>query len=369
MDKDAKGNKGEWSEPYVLLKLLADGVLPQGMADLSLLDAEPYKVIGANREEKSDGGTVIKSYAIKDDVVSVYTDGKHCGDVAIADLACYADGLFSEILEAKGASFTVSEEACDYLSSVSCGKIKADAQDKVDIHVKIHDSSTGTDPNLGFSIKSQLGAASTLINASKDNTNFRYRLNCDIDKEFAETINAISPRQGKIQARIAALAQRGIFLEFDRVLGEVYNNNLLLLDSDLSKILSECLIRYYSGGGAVLGDLVQSLDVKNPLNYPSGKWPYYSFKLKKFLVESALGMMPAKPWSGIYDATGGYIVVKSDGEIVSYHLIRKNLFEDYLLANVKLDTPSSARHEFGEVYYDENGQAFFNLNLQVRFLH
>jgi hypothetical protein len=369
MDKDAKGNKGEWSELYVLLKLLADGFLPQGMADLSLLDAEPYKVIGANREEKSDGGTVIKSYAIKDDVVSVFTDGKHYGDVAIADLACYADGLFSEILKATGSSFTVSEEACDYLSSVSCGKIKADAQDKVDIHVKIHDSSTGTDPNLGFSIKSQLGAASTLINASKDNTNFRYRLNGNIDKEFAETINAISPRQGKIQARIAALAQRGIFLEFDRVLGEVYNNNLLLLDSDLSKILSECLIRYYSGGGAVFLDIVQSLDVKNPLNYPSGKWPYYSFKLKKFLVESALGMMPAKPWSGIYDATGGYIVVKSDGEIVSYHLIRKNLFEDYLLANVKLDTPSSGRHKFGEVYYDENSQAFFNLNLQVRFLH
>ena len=116
-------------------------------------------------------------------------------------------------------------------------------------------------------------------------------------------------------------------------------------------------------------DIVQSLALKNPINYPRGKWSYYSFKLKKFLVESALGMMPSKTWSRIYSATGGYIVVKSDGEIVSYHLIRKNLFEDYLLANVQLDTPSSGRHTFGEVYYDENGQAFFNLNLQVRFLH
>ena len=39
---------------------------------------------------------------------------------------------------------------------------------------------------------------------------------------------------------------------------------------------------------------------------------------------------------------------------------------DYLLNNTKLDTASSSRHGFGEIF-EENGELYFNLNLQIRF--
>lgn len=90
----------------------------------------------------------------------------------------------------------------------------------------------------------------------------------------------------------------------------------------------------------------------------------YTHKLKKLLVEIALGLQPNTPWSGYYDATGGYLIVKEDGDVICYHFYDINFLEDYLLDNTKLDTPSSRRHCFGEVTEDN----LMKLNLQIRFV-
>lgn len=76
--------------------------------------------------------------------------------------------------------------------------------------------------------------------------------------------------------------------------------------------------------------------------------------------------MPSKVWEGVYDAIGGYLIVKATGEVLCYHIYNKNEFENYLFANTKLETASSTRHEYGKIYED-NGQFFFKLNLQIRF--
>jgi len=77
--------------------------------------------------------------------------------------------------------------------------------------------------------------------------------------------------------------------------------------------------------------------------------------------------MPSKVWSGVLDATGGYLIVKSDGEVLCYHIYNRNEFEDYLFYNTKLETASSTRHDFGTIY-KQNNQLYFKLNLQIRFL-
>jgi type II restriction enzyme len=73
-------------------------------------------------------------------------------------------------------------------------------------------------------------------------------------------------------------------------------------------------------------------------------------------------MMPSKVWTDQYDATGGYLIVKGNGDVLCYHIYNRNEFEDYLLNNTKLDTASSSRHGFGEIYKEGN-----QLNLQIRF--
>jgi type II restriction enzyme len=89
--------------------------------------------------------------------------------------------------------------------------------------------------------------------------------------------------------------------------------------------------------------------------------------MKRFLSDIALGMMPSKVWTGKLDATGGYLIVKGNGDILCYHIYNRNEFEEYLLKNTKLDTASSGRHDFGYIY-KENEQLYFKLNLQIRFL-
>jgi type-2 restriction enzyme hpaII len=78
-------------------------------------------------------------------------------------------------------------------------------------------------------------------------------------------------------------------------------------------------------------------------------------------------MKPATVWNGEDEATGGYIVVTREGEVVAYHLYNRNHFENYLLSHTRYETASTTRHRFGTLY-EENGVIFMKLNLQIRFI-
>ena len=47
------GNRGEWSEPYVLLKLLADGELALGDSNLNKIKGLILPILSILREERS----------------------------------------------------------------------------------------------------------------------------------------------------------------------------------------------------------------------------------------------------------------------------------------------------------------------------
>jgi hypothetical protein len=106
------------------------------------------------------------------------------------------------------------------------------------------------------------------------------------------------------------------------------------------------------------------LGKEDPLKY--GDVTIYAYKFKKLLCSCALGMKPAKRWDGIDEANGGYIIVKADGEILAYHIYNRNLFEQYLLDNTTLERASTTRHEYSSLF-EEDGNMFIKLNLQVRF--
>ena len=141
-----------------------------------------------------------------------------------------------------------------------------------------------------------------------------------------------------------------------------------MIDSALPKIISEIVYLFFTSSYSKTVDLVNEITKLNPLEFNlETNHPFYSYKIKRFLTDIALGMMPSKVWTGELDATGGYLVVKEDGEILCYHIYNRNEFEDYLLNNTKLETASSTRHNFGTLYEMDNKQ-YFKLNLQIRFL-
>ncbi len=232
---------------------------------------------------------------------------------------------------------------------------------------EIHDLKTNIQPLLGFSIKSQLGNSSTLLNASAS-TNITYKIvGTEINPTDMERINSISTKS-KIKDRVKEIKKLKNVLHYSDFDSNVFKNNLVLIDSCLPKIIAEIVKIFYSSDLSTIKDIVEKLEKDNPLNFDTQhSHKFYEYKIKRFLTDIALGMMPATVWTGIYDATGGYLVVKEDGDVLCYHIYNKNEFENYLFAGTKLETPSSTKHGFGTVMLN-NEQQIFKLNLQIRFM-
>jgi type II restriction enzyme len=230
----------------------------------------------------------------------------------------------------------------------------------------LHDQRTSTNPELGFSIKSQLGGASTLLNDGKT-TNFIFKINnLTLTQNQILEINGIETRS-KIKDRIEKFTTLGGELQFQKTESSVFGNNLILIDSALPKIIAESLHLFFTSTFSAVSDLTAQISATNPIDYNlDTNHPFYTYKIKRFLTDIALGMMPSKVWTGELDTTGGYLIVKEDGEVLCYHIYNRNEFEDYLFTNTKLETASSTRHEFGKIY-EEKGQLYFKLNLQIRF--
>ena len=145
------------------------------------------------------------------------------------------------------------------------------------------------------------------------------------------------------------------------------HKNLTLLDLGIERIVADSLIDYYSGNGRTIAEITEHVSITDPLNIASDTdQPMYAYKVKQFLLAFALGVTCSTPWYGNFHANGGYIVVKEDGDIVCYHFFDRNDLEDYLFFNTRFETPSTSRHLFGNIY-QENGEYFLKLNLQVRF--
>ncbi|MGA9211230.1 HpaII family restriction endonuclease, partial [Kaistella sp.] len=273
--------------------------------------------------------------------------------------------LLTKLKEKTNATFSIPEIE-SFINSFDSHSLKAKSTVKSDIRIVIHDQRTGTNPELGFSIKSQLGGASTLLNAGKT-TNFIFKINnLTLTQNQILEINEIETRS-KIKDRIGKITELGGKLEFQKTESSVFGNNLILIDSALPNIIAESLKLFFTSTFSTTVELTNQISTKNPLDYNlETNHPFYSYKIKRFLTDIALGMMPSKVWAGELDATGGYLVVKENGEVLCYHIYNRNEFEDYLFVNTKLETASSTRHEFGKIY-EENGQLYFKLNLQIRF--
>ena len=355
-----KGNKGEWSEVYTLLKLLGDKEIYVGNENLNKIPDLLYPIIKILRDE-SNGKY---EYSVKDELIIISKNGDEFS-IPVIQFKEQAETLLQKIKEAHSSSFEIPEIE-SFLSQIKCSTLKAKSTTKTDIRIVIHDLKTNLQPELGFSIKSQLGGASTLLNAGKT-TNFTYQINnCKLTDNEIKKINLITTRS-KIKDRLEQLIINNCEIKFDRTEKEIFGNNLVLIDSLLPNILAEMLFLFFTSSTSNVKELVNKLEKDNPLDFDtSNHHKYYEYKIKKFLTEVALGMMPSKVWNGIYDATGGYLVVKENGEVLSYHIYNKNKFENYLYHNTKLETASSSRHRFGKVYI-ENEEKYIKLNLQVRF--
>ena len=355
------GNKGEWSEYYAFIKLLSDGRLDFGGPGFKKLEDKFYPILKVVRVE--NGQT--KSYELcTGNKVKVTIDEKECLVVDVADLKSKVREIFKVISADSETTFTV-KGAEEIMKRFSSTNLNAGNKLKEDIVLKIHDDITGTDPEIGFSIKSMIGGAPTLLNASGP-TNFVYKVN-GISKSSIESINSIDTR-AKIRDRLDAIKKEGGSIAYHTMESKTFEENLRLCDTVMPEILAKMLLLYYSGRGSTFEVLIDNM-VLGGIKVAGFRIDRagYEHKIENLLFAVALGMVPNSRWNGFIRAYGGYIIVRDDGELVGYNVYNADIFRKYLIRNTKFDTASSARHGFGSLY-EEKGDVFIKLNLQIRFI-
>ena len=357
---DISGNRGEWSEIYALFRLLGEGKVHAGDAMMNKMDIY-YPIINIIREESS-------KYEYKPDtqrdIVVINEDGHEYARIPITRFLEESQNLLDEIKSAKGSSFSVPKSEA-FMKEIGCSNLKAPSSSKADIHIVIHDLRTGMTPLLGFSIKSQLGSASTLLNAGQP-TNIVYRI--EGKKLTDEDITNINSIEGHLP-RMQALKDMGCTLQYVDIPNETFKYNLQFLDTCMPLFIAECLIvDSDTTTNDKISEVITKVAERNPLKYTNkNKDTFYEHKMKVLLTAVALGMTPAKEWLGRYDANGGYLVVRKDGEIVCYHFYNLNDIEDYLFHNTRFERASRTRYNFGSLYRGDNGETLIKLNLQIRF--
>lgn len=349
-------NKGEWSEVYAFFKLLADGKLYCGDGHLNRYDERFYPILEVFRNDAPNRNAYVvnsikNAILVKGEKIEIEIPQSEFGEKAAA--------LLDIIKESKPDNY---DGILRFMKEIDCGAVKAKSTDKADIRIVIHNLATGSKPELGYSIKSRLGGQSTLINSNKDASNFIFQIR-GISDEQMKYANAL----GRFKKKFDYIKKCGGSWKFYDVAGETLRNNLTMLDLGMAKIIAACLEEYYAGVNNDLSSICHSIAQRDPLHINSrDDQPMYEYKLKQFLLAFALGMTVSSPWYGSFNANGGYIVVKEDGDVICYHFFDRNDLEGYLFNSTKFDTPSTSRHEFGDVY--KVGEKYFiKLNLQIRF--
>ena len=357
-----KGNKGEWSEIYTLLKLLGEGKVYAGDQSLNKIKDLFYPIVMILRQEK-DGNF---NYNLQDkDVVVQTPEGEELLRISASVFLTEAEYLLKAINDNDGAFAIPQTEV--FMNSIYCHSLKAKSADKTDIRIILHDRRTKINSEMGFSIKSQLGGDSTLLNASKA-TNFNFKiLGTTLSSEDIAYVNSLNPKRNKVINRYNAIKKKGGKLVFDKVDNQTFRNNLIMLDGDLPAIIAHLLLEQLNSGISTLKELAERITDANPLGYDTEQAsPFYSYKIKHLLTSAALGMMPATAWNGRFDANGGYLVVKKDGEILCYHFYDRNRFEDYLFSNAYLERSSTTKHQYASIIKEDDGNLSFKINFQVR---
>ncbi len=352
-------NKGEWSEAYVFLHLLGEPFLEPCDENLEKNPRGlrlPVSVIRRGEHVVCTWLEDSRRWLVEGDGRGDVVDASEGGKAAEA-LLCF---LLSDRFRLKSPCPPAEE----FLKRLGV-PVKARSKEKKDITLTLRDIRSGASRSVtcGFSIKSYLGGPPTLFNASGDNTNLLYRVEglAAADEALGRLNGA-----GKIGRRISNIREKGGRLVFEKMCGEVFEANLKYVDTCMPRIPGPPRPPSYPRRGrASVQRAAELLAAQDPLKLGKGS-AVYGYKIRKMLEAVSLGMTPSTPWKGTENANGGFIIVKKNGEIVSYHLYDRPAFLDYIFHSTYFDHPWQDRHQYGS-FRREGETLRVKLALQIRF--
>lgn len=389
---DLSGNKGEWSEIYIFLKLMSDGKVYAADRNMQKLETVFLNIVKIIREEVLS--QKYEYYTGKQ--IKIFLNGEEVGPaVDVDEFDKYKNMLWEKLADTTRGNGITCEEVELFLNSIHITKLKAPAFSSSnffggteDITMEVMDYRSGVNSTIGFSCKSDFSAKSTLFNASADNTNFVFEVTGNVDDDVMNEFNNIFNYRNKtnketgekekkpevaIGNRMRYLKAKGCDLCYEKMCVESAERNLVLSGgAELPVIIANMLRAYYFiGEGKVENSsLLYALEIvieDNVAGYCFGNTEsMYYRKLGTLLYDMFTGMRLSTAWDGRSSVNGGYIIAKNDGEVLAYHSCMADEFKDFLVEQLGFESPSATRHRYMEIYKEED-RYFLKLNLQVRF--
>ena len=151
------------------------------------------------------------------------------------------------------------------------------------------------------------------------------------------------------------------------VADRVFRSNLLMIDLHFPRVLTEMVRIMHLDGISRISELTEVIKQMNPLKIKDeliNKHKFYEFKMKQFLMALVLGMRPAKIYNGLDSAVEGILLVDGNGEVLCYHKSEKQIMEDFLFLNTRLEKGSLEKDKYGFLER-ENGVYYFKLNAKI----
>lgn len=375
------GNRGEWSEIFIFLKLMSDRKIHAADANMNRLDGVYLNIIKIIREELRNH--IYEYYTgdiIKIQLNSVDTDM----GVPESDFIENKEKVFN-LLSADHRGTFGDEDIESFLSTIFITKLKAPAISSSDyfggtqdITMSVMDYRSGITRTVGFSCKSDFGGRATLFNASYDNTNFIYEITGNVNDDLMSAVNSLYVRRNKrdhiaTRERIRALKNAGCGLTFVSPSKSTATRNLVLSGGNELPDIVGCALKYYYWEGenaithAPIRNALKYVVAVNPADYTFDNLEsIYKRKISGLLFDMFTGMRMARSWNGRSNVNGGYIVMKNDGDVLAYHSCIADEFKDFLVNNLGFETPSNSRHNAMQIYKQDD-KYYINFNLQVRF--
>lgn len=369
-----KMNKGEWGEPYVALRLLADGRLPMADEHGSKRSDEWMEVIGLIRREAAD--RVVRYNRNPETLyVDIDVNGSPVVSLPASDFTNAADSLASDIASGRG-TFEASDEVTKFLCLAEMVNLKAKSEDKSDIFLTTLDPRSAIKrDHIGFSIKSKFGHNPTLFNTARASA-VRYEVK-GMTSALAEKINSMVDGKGHtaVATRCKALLEAGCQLQYvgyawaRNAKCEAFKENLDVIDPRLPLVIERILWNHFFEGDprVDLEDVVGRIIQENPchISRPDVKYPYM---IKSFLYAAYCGMTASTLWDGTARVNGGFITVDENGGILANYALDSEEFKAYLFHNCYLEFPATSRgHGDYAKVYEEDGSYYFHLNFQIRY--
>lgn len=343
-------NVGEWSESYVLLKLLAEPLLPTCDDNIAPLD-NAYETV---REIiiTDSSGVKLPYRPLSKYSCAPNAEGKMW--ISAAEIKSELPKIIAELSSKHNSKGAFPMPRIQRLYSLlGLQSVKQNSSSKIDIELAL-DSSGPQKPPEGYSIKSQLGSPGQLLNASK-HTNVGFAIQGPID----EIYRRFNTKPLRYQRVLESLIKDFGEIRFEKNWSETFHENLRDCDEGFPTFFANLVLEKYKSISQIpISELVNKTSTRQEVLRREKQ-------VKRLLRAAALGMVPSKRWDGQLQGYGGYLIVTKQGEVLRLPMKNQNSFESYLYKNTYFDTPSRERR----IDPDASGAATtFYLCASIRFL-